>query len=94
MGQKYIKNAKNAIFGIFGVILPYFACGGVFVFCRGPSFSHEFIAFRLIQMLCPAKRAEPENHWKRELIPDRAYPAITSTELHKLVLGNLLPYLL
>ena len=34
--QKY---SKNTIFGILGVFLSYFACGGVFLFCRGPSFS-------------------------------------------------------
>ena len=37
----HIKNTKkNTIFfGIyFGVFYPYFACGGVFLFCRGPSF--------------------------------------------------------
>ena len=29
--------SKNTIFGIFCVFLPYFACGGVFLFCTGPS---------------------------------------------------------
>ena len=33
--QKY---TKNMIFCIFGVFLPYFACGAVVIFCRGPSF--------------------------------------------------------
>ena len=33
------KILKNTIFGIFDVFLPYFACGSVFLFCRGPSFS-------------------------------------------------------
>ena len=36
--QKY---SKNTIFGISGVFLPYVACGGVFLFCRGPSFSQD-----------------------------------------------------
>ena len=26
---------------MFGVFLPYFACGGVFLFCRGPRFSRK-----------------------------------------------------
>ena len=30
---------KKWIFGIFGVFFSYFACGAVFLFCRGPSFS-------------------------------------------------------
>ena len=31
--KKHEKYQKNTIFGIFGVFLPYFACGGVFLFC-------------------------------------------------------------
>ena len=42
------------------------------------TFFLEFIAFRLIPVICPARRAKPENHWKQILIPDRAYPAIKS----------------
>ena len=29
------KHIKNTIFSIFGVLLPYFACGGVFLFWGG-----------------------------------------------------------
>ena len=32
-------------------------------------------AFRPIPVICPARRAKPENYWKRILIPDRASPA-------------------
>ena len=38
----------------------------------------ELRAFRLIPLICPARRATPENHWKRSLIPNKAYPAIKS----------------
>ena len=38
----------------------------------------EFRAFRLIPVICPARRAKPENYCKRDLIPDRAYSAIKS----------------
>ena len=36
--KKHQKYSNNTIFGIFGVFLSYFARGGVFLFCRGPSF--------------------------------------------------------
>ena len=40
------------------------------------SFLLELITFRPIPAICPARRAKPENYWKRELIPNKAYPAI------------------
>ena len=52
IAQKYRSKrlTKNMIFGIFGVFLPYFACGGVLLFCsRGPSFSQSDAATHLIQ---------------------------------------------
>ena len=42
IAPKTSKIQKNMIFGTFGVFFPYFACGGVFLFCKGPSFwQHE-----------------------------------------------------
>ena len=34
----------------------------------------DLIAFRLIPVIWPARRAMPENYWKRQLIPDRSSP--------------------
>ena len=46
--QKY---SKNTVFGIFGVFLPYFGCGGV---CRGPSFSQgENSKLRILRRIIP-----------------------------------------
>ena len=50
------------------------------------TFLLEFITFRLIPVICPARGADPENHWKRQLIPDRAYPAIKSVKFRNLFL--------
>ena len=47
------------------------------------TFLLEFITFRLIPVICPARRAKPENYWNEELIPDRAYPAIKSVVFQK-----------
>ena len=44
--QKY---SKNTIFSIFGIFFPYFACGGVFLFCRGPSFSQSFSGIEMFK---------------------------------------------
>ena len=32
---------------------------------------------------CPARRTKPDAYWKRELLPDRAYPAIKSVTFQK-----------
>ena len=40
------------------------------------TFLLEFKAFRLIPVICPVRRAKPENYWKRYLIPNKANPAI------------------
>ena len=39
IGQTYVKMPQIFDFGYFGCILVLFACGGVFLFCRGPSSS-------------------------------------------------------
>ena len=41
----------------------------------------ELIAFGLNPVICPARRAMPENYWKQESIPDRAYPVMKSVIL-------------
>ena len=57
------------------------------------NFLLEFMAFRLIPVICPAKkrRAKPENYWKRELISDRVHPAIKTLTSQKLIPGNIFP---
>ena len=47
------------------------------------------IAFRVIPVICPARRAKSENYWKRSLIPDRAYRAIKSVIVQKLSPGTI-----
>ena len=43
----------------------------------------------VIPAICTARRGvKQENDWKPELIPDRAYPAVTSANFQKLVPGN------
>ena len=48
--QKILSPPKK-VFGVFGVFLPYLACGGVSLFCRGPSFSQ----LSLLHEECPDK---------------------------------------
>ena len=48
------------------------------------TFLLEFIAFRLITVIYPTRRAKPEDYWKRLLIPDRAFPTIKSVIFQKL----------
>ena len=43
----------------------------------------EIKAFRLIPVIRPARTAKPENHLKRELVPDRAYSAIKSVNIQE-----------
>ena len=49
------------------------------------TFFLEFLHFRLIPVMCPARKTKPEIYWKRLLIPDRAYPAIESAIYQKFV---------
>ena len=58
------------------------------------TFLLELIAFRLMPVVCPARRAKPENYWKRELLPDRAYPTIKSVIFQTLIPENMFPDLL
>ena len=53
------------------------------------TFLLEFILSDRFQYFCPARRTKPENYWKRELIPERAYPAIESAILQKFFLKTL-----
>ena len=55
------------------------------------TFLLEFIAFRLIPVICPARRAKPEKYWKRQLLPDRAYPEIKSVIFQNIIPGNIFP---
>ena len=48
----------------------------------------ELIAFRLVLVICPARRAKPENDWKRSLIPVGAYPAIKSVNIQTFRCAN------
>ena len=61
----------------------------------GPVFFKTFllklIAFRLIPVICPARRGKPENCRKRYLIPDRAYRAIKTVKFQKLIPGIVFP---
>ena len=51
----------------------------------------ELTAFKPIPVVCHARRVEPENYWKRSIIPDRAYPAIKSANFQRLVPGDICP---
>ena len=48
----------------------------------------DLTAFRQIPVICPARRAKPENYWKRELIPNKAYPANKPVVFHKSIPGK------
>ena len=53
------------------------------------TFLLEVIAVRLIPVICPVRRAKPENRWKRWLAPDRAHPARISNFFRNLIPGNM-----
>ena len=49
------------------------------------TFLLELIAFRPTPVICPARRAKPENYSKPPLIPDSSYPAMKSAISQKLI---------
>ena len=55
------------------------------------SFLLELIHFRQIPVISPARRAKPENYWKRELIADRAYPAKKIPQKKSVIFQTLVP---
>ena len=54
-------------------------------------FTEIIIAFRPIPVIFPARGAKHEKYWNRQLIPDRAHPAIKSVIFQKLIPGNIFP---
>ena len=48
----------------------------------------ELIAFRLIPVICSARRAKSENYGIQQFIPDSAYPAIKSVKFQELMLAQ------
>ena len=55
------------------------------------NFLLELIPFRLIPVIRPARKAKPENYWKRKLISNKTYPEIKSVIFQKLIPGNIFP---
>ena len=54
IGQKYTKNTKSRIWGTFGVFLPYFASGAIFLFSRKlfPNLQKKNFIFLIQKILC------------------------------------------